>query len=174
MLAGADAADFFHALGQQFFAALLRGVVPGAAAEGVGETIHVGYAVRFVVGVAVALAVVEFLHQPCWGVAEVERNGLLAGVLDLCLNRAPGGVDGVGLGREREIDDGLSRRLSLARAQSAHPVYTAWGAVQAEIEHTRQQARSLPDLRNAPNKADEGKSSTVPGATATPTTKRTA
>jgi thiol:disulfide interchange protein len=86
--------------GQLLFAAFLGGLVVGVAAQRVGQAIHVGYAAFFVVGVAVALAVVELLHQPRGRVAQVQRDRLLAGVLDLALHGAPGGVDGVRLGRE--------------------------------------------------------------------------
>jgi hypothetical protein len=59
---GFDAVDLFEALGELALAAFVGGVVEDAIFEGVGEALHVGDFALFVVGVAVALAVVELLH----------------------------------------------------------------------------------------------------------------
>ena len=83
MLAEAKGADIFHALGEELFAAFLGGLVVAASAEGIGEAVHVSDFALFVVGVEVASAVVEFLHEAGGCVAEVEGDGFLAGVFDL-------------------------------------------------------------------------------------------
>ena len=91
------------------------------AAERVGEAVHVGYAAFFVVGVLVAFAVVELLHKLSRGVAEVEGDGLLTGVFDLLLDGGVGGIDGIRLGREGEIDDGFGEgEVAFGGAEELH------------------------------------------------------
>ena len=82
-------------------------MVVAAAAERGREAVHVGDAAFDIVGVLVALAVVEGLHQLGRGVAQVERDGLGGGGFDVGGDGAIGSVDGVRLGREGEVDDGL-------------------------------------------------------------------
>ncbi len=74
------------------------------------QAFHVGYALRFVVGVAISLAVFELLHQPGWGIAEVERNRL-----GHFLGRGLSGFhiryeDRVALRSVRQVDRGLRQR----------------------------------------------------------------
>src|SRR5271157_2269356 len=91
----ANPADFVHARSKLLLAAFLRRLIVGVPAQRVGKAVHVCYAAFFVVSVEVALAVVEFLHQPGGRVAQVQRDRLLASVLNLSLHRAPRGVNRV-------------------------------------------------------------------------------
>ena len=93
-----DALDLVHALLQQFLAAFAGGVVVTAVAEAFGEAVHASYFAFDVVGVLVVAAVVEILQEFGRRVAQVQRNGLGAGVLDVLGDRAPGGVDRIDLG----------------------------------------------------------------------------
>ena len=82
-------------------------MVVAAVLEVVGEALHGRYFAFDVVGVLVVLAVVELLHELGGGVAQVERDGLGGVGFDVGEDFSVGGVDGVGFGREGEVDDGL-------------------------------------------------------------------
>src|SRR5579872_7520611 len=98
MLAGTDPPYLFHPLRQKLFATFLGGMVVATAAQGVGKAVHVGDFVFFVVRVAIALGITDFLHESRGSIAQVQRDRLLAGVLDLFLHRTVRGIDRVGLG----------------------------------------------------------------------------
>ncbi len=68
---------------------------------------HIGDLVVGVVGVLIVPAIAEAFHQASGGIAQVQRDGLGGGLLDVLLNRAVGGVKRVGLRRDRKIDDRL-------------------------------------------------------------------
>ena len=51
-----------------------------------------------VVGILVATAVASATHQTCNGVAQMKRDRLVAGVLDVLTGAVEGGVGGVALG----------------------------------------------------------------------------
>ncbi len=67
----------------------------------------VGLAEVDVVGVGVAFAVVELLHQARGGVAQVQGDGIVARGAHVLGNGGVGGVERVALGRGGEVDDGL-------------------------------------------------------------------
>ena len=75
-----------------------------------GQAVHAGDRVGRVVGVLVALAVAERLHQPGGRVAQV-RGDRLGDVLGGVARRAAvGGVDGVALRCRRQVHRGLGQR----------------------------------------------------------------
>jgi hypothetical protein len=131
LFTGLDPANLLHPLGELFFAALLGGVVVAVAFERVWQAIHLGYAAFFIVSVAVAFAIVEFLHQLGGRVAQMERNRLLASVFDLLLDSAPGGVDGVGLGGEREINNRFGEgKVAFRGAEKLHCLFGGEAEIQ--------------------------------------------
>ena len=113
-----QALGLFHTIADAFFDAFAGGVVVGAIAQIFREAFHVGDAAFDVVRVLVVLAVVEVLHEAGGRVAQVQRDGLGGGVFDIAQDGAVGGVEGVRLGREGEIDDGLrEREIAFGRAE---------------------------------------------------------
>jgi hypothetical protein len=84
--------DFFHPLGQEFLPAFLCRIVVFAAAKIIWHALHVGDFFVEVMRVLVAFAVTDLLHQLCYRIADVQRNGLGCGPFDVFLNRAVGGV----------------------------------------------------------------------------------
>ena len=69
-------------------------------------------------GVAIALAVAELLHQPRWRVADGERHRARAILGDKRARLAIGDIDGVALGRTGQIDHRFGQReLALRRAE---------------------------------------------------------
>ena len=83
--------------------ALIGGVIVGTAGEIVGETGHVSDFVFEIVGVFVSLAVAEMLHEAGGGVAQMERDRISLGFVDVVEDFAVSGVDGVGFGCERKV-----------------------------------------------------------------------
>ena len=93
-------------------------MVPGASVEGLREAVHIGNAVLFIVGVLVALAVSDGLHETGGGVAQAQRDGLGAGGLDVGEDVSVSGVEGVRFGREGEIDGGFGEsEIAFGRAE---------------------------------------------------------
>ncbi len=93
---------FGQSLGDPFFHTLIGRVVIGAILQAVGQALHVGDFLFRVVGVLVALAVAEALHQLSGGVAEVEGNGFGGRLLDIMENRA--------ISRVKRFDLGAAQR----------------------------------------------------------------
>ena len=82
-------------------------------------------------GVFVAFAVVEVLHEPRGGVEEVEGDWFLAGGFNVGLDGGVGGVDRVGFGGHGEVDDGLGEgQVAFGGAEELHGLAGA----EAEVE----------------------------------------
>src|ERR1019366_3550189 len=74
--------------------------------------------IGLVVGIAIALAVVEALHQRRRRIAQAQRHRSGAVGLDEGARRVPGAIDGIALRRHGEIDDRLGQRqLAFGRAE---------------------------------------------------------
>src|ERR1700739_330606 len=71
-----DLTDFFEALAQALFEALVRGLVVIPAGWVVGEALHVRDFVVVFVRVLVAFAVPDVFHQACDRVTQVQRDGI--------------------------------------------------------------------------------------------------
>ena len=65
---------------------------------------------RVVVRVPIPLAVADFAHQRRRRVPEMEGDGVGARSLDVLLHIRVRRVQGIALGRRREVDDGLGQR----------------------------------------------------------------
>src|SRR5260370_26049356 len=100
--------NFVEALAEALLEALVGGLVVSAAGEIVREAGHVCDFIIEIVGVFVALAVTDIFHEASDGVADVERHWLVFGFVNVIDDFAVGGVNRVGLRREREIHGGLS------------------------------------------------------------------
>ena len=93
-------ADFVKALPQARFKALAGGLVVDATGEIVGEASHVGDFIIEIVGVFVAFAVANVFHEPCDGIADVERYRFGLGFVNIIDDLAVGSVNGVGFWRQ--------------------------------------------------------------------------
>src|SRR5258708_36576611 len=100
-------ANFVEALAEALLEALVGGLVVGAAGEIVGEAGHVGNFIIEIVGVFVAFAVADILHEAGDGIADVERHRFGFGFVNVIDDFAVGSVNGIGFWRERQIDGGL-------------------------------------------------------------------
>ena len=60
--------------------------------------------------IAVSIAVIEFLHQLGGSVAQMERNGQIARLLDKVEGIVDGAIGRVGFGRRGEINRGFGQR----------------------------------------------------------------
>src|SRR3990172_3267732 len=83
--------------------ALVGGVVVAAAREALGEVLLLHAVAGIIVRVAIALGVALGLHQLGGRVAQVERDGERAGVVDLGRRLAIRKVARVALGRGRQV-----------------------------------------------------------------------
>ena len=89
--------------------ALPCGAVVFPVPQGIRHTFHMGELFFGIVGVLVALRVMQILHQLRGGVAQVEGHRLgemLPGVLQALL---AGEIDGVGAGSQGQIDHGVGQ-----------------------------------------------------------------
>ncbi len=115
--------DFVEALAEALLEALVGGPVVRAAGEIVGEARHVGNFFLEIVRVFVAFAVADIFHEAGDRVAKMERDGIGFGFVDVIDNSAIGSVDGIGLGREREIYGGLCEgQMAFGRAEEIERV----------------------------------------------------
>ena len=95
---------------QLFFESFIGGTIVAAVLEVVRQALHFCEAARGIVGVLVALAVTQMLHEPRDGVSQVQRHGFGDGLLGVGLHVRVAGVKSVGLGRQRQVDSGLGER----------------------------------------------------------------
>jgi len=117
-LPGFEFADFVEAKAEALLEALVGGFVVGAAGKIVREAGHVGDFVFGVVGVLVVFAIADVFHEAGDGVAEMEGDGIGFGFVDVFEDVAVGNVDGVGFGREGEVDGGLGEgEMALGSAE---------------------------------------------------------
>src|SRR5258708_23539664 len=106
-ICGSYFTDFVEALAETLLEALVGGLVVGAAGEVVGEALHVGDFVFGVVGVLVAFAVADMLHQAGDRVAQMQRDGVGFGFVHVVEDFAVSGVQCVGFGRKGKVHGGL-------------------------------------------------------------------
>src|ERR1700757_1048854 len=104
---GFDFANFVHSGAQTGFKTLVSRFVVGAQGKVVWEAGHVGDFVVEIMGVFVGLSVADIFHEAGDGVAEMERDGIGFGFVDVLEDFAVGGVGGVGFWSERKVDGGL-------------------------------------------------------------------
>ena len=97
-------------------------------AQRFGQVLLVHHGVLVVVGVLVALAVAEAVHQAGGGVAQVQRHGVVARASPRPAARRRRPVDGVALGRQRP-----GRRRASARASAPSGTPRKWTACCAAI-----------------------------------------
>ena len=94
----------FQALFEAAFYALFGGMVVGFVFQGVWEALHGGEFVFIVMGVLIAFAVADILHERCGGVADDKRHGF--GQVFQCIfsGREVGGFHSVGFRRQGHIN----------------------------------------------------------------------
>ena len=123
-----DLSDFVHSGAQTGFETLVSRFVVRARGKVVWEAGHVGDFVFEIVGVFVALRVADIFHEAGDGVAEMQRDGLGFGLVDVFEDLAIGGVEGVGFGSERELDSGLGEsEIALGCAEEIEGVFGGEG-----------------------------------------------
>mmetsp|Transcript_121880 Transcript_121880/g.339758 ORF Transcript_121880/g.339758 Transcript_121880/m.339758 type:complete len:468 (+) Transcript_121880:133-1536(+) len=112
-----------------------HGRVPALACEPVGQVLLAGrVSIRLVMRVAVGMAVAQLLHQPGRRIAQVHRHGPRHVLLDEGTHRVEGLVDGVGLGRHRQVNHGLGQgQLAFGGAQAL----VGLGRVQRDAQRAR-------------------------------------
>ena len=74
-------------------------MVENPSFQGVRHELHVGKVAGIVVGILVAVGVIEFLHEPGGRIAEGEGDRLVAGLLHLGQGLFQGHIGGIALGR---------------------------------------------------------------------------
>ena len=75
-------------------------------------------------GVFVAVAVADIFHEASDGVAELKRNGVGFGLVDIFQNGTVPGIERVGFWRERKIDGGLREgEMAFGRAEEIESVF---------------------------------------------------
>src|SRR6202035_2442791 len=102
--------NVFQTLANAMLEALVGRLVVGAPGEVVRQAPHVRNFLVEIVRVFVALTVADIFHQAGNRVAQVERNWVGLGFVNVFHNLAVGSVEGVGLGRERKIYGSLGQR----------------------------------------------------------------
>ena len=78
-----------------------------------------GKAIGLIVGVAVAFAIVQLLHEFGWRIAQVQRHGAAAIVLHQGPGAFVGDVAGIAFGRSRQVQHGLGQGQFAFRAAQA-------------------------------------------------------
>ena len=106
---GFPALDLCQPCLEALFVAFFCREVVFPADEVVRHGLHGGQFVRVVVRKLVTLAVAEVFHQPGGGVAQVQRHGVVAGLLDVFRHFAARPVDGIGFWREGEVHHGFGQ-----------------------------------------------------------------
>ena len=106
-MSGPQRADLLQTALRAGFAAALRRMVVLFSAQRLRQALQFRHLVFGVVGVDVAVAVAEVLHQPGGGVADDQRDGLVEHGERVALGCLVGGVDRVRARGEREVDDGV-------------------------------------------------------------------
>lgn len=114
------ATQFAQLLADADFESAIDRFVEDLALQAVGQVLLAGRETALlVVRVAIALAVVELLHELGRGIAQMHGHGPRAVFLDQRAHRVVGRVDRVRLRRHREIDHALRQReFALGRAQA--------------------------------------------------------
>src|SRR6266404_1333117 len=116
--------NFSEALAQALLEALVGGLVVGAVGEVVGEALHVRDFVLVLVRVLVAFAVADIFHQARRRVAQVQRDGIGFGFVNVFDDFAVSGIERVGFWRERKIHGRLrERQMAFGRAAKTESVF---------------------------------------------------